>query len=50
MPLIADNFVIASGSFLSHGLEANPDSVYEPILDSMSWPTPTVRSGATPTL
>ena len=31
MPLAADNFVIASGSFLSHGLEANPDSVYEPI-------------------
>lgn len=31
MPLTADNYVIASGSFLSHGLEANPDQVFEPI-------------------
>ncbi len=31
IPLEADNFVIASGSFLSHGLEANPDTVFEPI-------------------
>ena len=31
MPLEADNYVIASGSFLSHGIEANPDTVFEPI-------------------
>ncbi len=31
MPLEADNFILATGSFFSHGLEANPTSIYEPI-------------------
>lgn len=33
MPLRADNYVIATGSFMSRGLVANFDRVYEPILD-----------------
>lgn len=32
MELRADNFVLASGSFFSHGLIASQDSIYEPIL------------------
>lgn len=31
-PVEADNFVLASGSFLSHGIEANPQGVFEPIM------------------
>lgn len=31
MPLEADSFILATGSFFSHGLEANPTSIYEPI-------------------
>ncbi|MCM1504944.1 MAG: anaerobic glycerol-3-phosphate dehydrogenase subunit GlpB [Muribaculum sp.] len=31
MPLEADNFILATGSFFSHGIEANPTSIYEPI-------------------
>ena len=27
----ADNFILATGSFFSHGLEATPDSIYEPV-------------------
>jgi glycerol-3-phosphate dehydrogenase subunit B len=33
MPLEADNFVLASGSFLSHGMQANFEKVFEPIFD-----------------
>ena len=33
MPLKADNFILASGSFLSHGLQADPEHVYEPVFD-----------------
>ncbi len=33
MPLKADNFVLATGSFISRGLIANYERVYEPILD-----------------
>lgn len=33
MPLYADNFVIATGSFFGHGLIATIDRIYEPILD-----------------
>lgn len=33
MPLRADNFVLATGSFVSRGLVANYERVYEPILD-----------------
>lgn len=29
--LEADNFILASGSFLSHGIKATPDNVYEPV-------------------
>ncbi len=31
MPLEADNFILATGSFFSHGIEATPDTIYEPI-------------------
>ena len=33
MPLKADNFVLATGSFISRGLVANYERVYEPVLD-----------------
>ena len=33
MPLKANNFVLASGSFISRGLVANYERVYEPIFD-----------------
>ena len=33
MPLRADNFVLATGSFVSRGLVANYERVFEPILD-----------------
>ncbi|MCM1022198.1 MAG: anaerobic glycerol-3-phosphate dehydrogenase subunit GlpB [Muribaculum sp.] len=33
MPLEADTFVLASGSFVSHGLMADPQRIYEPIFD-----------------
>ena len=33
MPLQADNYVLATGSFMSRGLAANFERVYEPILD-----------------
>ena len=33
MPLRADNFVLATGSFVSKGLVADYERVYEPILD-----------------
>lgn len=33
MPLSADNFIFASGSFFSHGLKAAPDRVYEPVFN-----------------
>lgn len=38
--LEADNFILASGSFLSHGIKATPDNVYEPVfgLDVVSKP------------
>ncbi len=32
MPLMADNFVLASGSFISRGLRADYERVYEPVL------------------
>lgn len=32
--LIADNFVLATGSFFGHGLEARPDKVVETLLDA----------------
>lgn len=31
MPLRADNYVLATGSFFSHGLVAAPDRIYEPV-------------------
>jgi glycerol-3-phosphate dehydrogenase subunit B len=31
MPLEADNFILATGSFFSHGIKSDPDAVYEPI-------------------
>lgn len=31
MSLEADNFILATGSFFSHGIESNPASIYEPI-------------------
>lgn len=31
MPLQAETFILASGSFISHGLEADPEHVYEPL-------------------
>lgn len=33
IPLCADNYVLATGSFFSRGIIARPDSVYEPIFD-----------------
>ncbi|MBQ9556645.1 MAG: glycerol-3-phosphate dehydrogenase subunit GlpB [Muribaculaceae bacterium] len=33
MPLKADNFVLATGSFISRGLRADYERVYEPVLD-----------------
>lgn len=33
IPLMADNYVLATGSFFSRGIIARPDSVYEPIFD-----------------
>ena len=33
MPLKANNFVLATGSFVSHGLAANYERVFEPIFD-----------------
>lgn len=30
MPLEADDFILATGSFFSHGIEANPGAIYEP--------------------
>lgn len=33
MPLKADNFVLATGSFTSRGLVANYERVYEPVMD-----------------
>ena len=33
IPLCADNFILATGSFFSRGIIARPDSVYEPIFD-----------------
>ena len=33
MPLRANNFVLASGSFISRGLVANYERVYEPVFD-----------------
>lgn len=32
MPLIADNFVLSTGSFFGHGLIATIDRIYEPII------------------
>ncbi|MDE6164555.1 MAG: anaerobic glycerol-3-phosphate dehydrogenase subunit B, partial [Muribaculaceae bacterium] len=31
--LEADNFILASGSFLSHGIKSVPDRIYEPVFD-----------------
>lgn len=33
IPMTADNYVLATGSFFSRGIIARPDSVYEPIFD-----------------
>ena len=33
IPLMADHFILATGSFFSRGIIARPDSVYEPIFD-----------------
>ena len=33
MPLRADNFVLATGSFISRGLRADYERIYEPVLD-----------------
>lgn len=33
IPLMADNYILATGSFFSRGIIARPDSVYEPIFD-----------------
>lgn len=33
MPLHADNFVLATGSFVSRGLKADYERIYEPVLD-----------------
>jgi len=32
-PLLADNFVLATGSFFSHGLKANKTDIYEGVFD-----------------
>lgn len=41
--LEADNFIFAAGSFFSHGLQATPDKIVEPIFD-LDVPAPTVRA------
>ena len=33
IPLTADNYILATGSFFSRGIIARPDSAYEPIFD-----------------
>lgn len=41
--LHADKFIFAGGSFFSHGLQANPDKIVEPVF-GLDVPAPTVRA------